>query len=104
MYCSANCQHYLARATLCYNGCLCPTTEADNIIANNRTIKYKGSTALKQIEDYKRQVLKDLYNQCTIPQQKLFCRIYKSSEEIKSSHLDNAICLCERTIEANLTK
>lgn len=52
-------------------------------------------------KDEKRELLKKLYDQCTEPQQQLFCRMYKSIEDIPEDKIDWAIQQCERTIEKN---
>ncbi len=62
------------------------------------------SESLQKIKDYKMQILRSLYNQCTEPQQVLFCRMYKSVDEIPEDRIDWAIQQCERTIEANKGK
>lgn len=59
------------------------------------------SEALNNIENFKREILRDLYNQCTKAQQNLFNRMYKSIDEIKEENIDWAIQQCERTIANN---
>lgn len=56
------------------------------------------SEALKKVEDFKKQVLLDLYNQCTEPQQNMFKRMHGSVETIEDDKIDIAIQQCERTI------
>jgi hypothetical protein len=60
------------------------------------------SEALNNIENYRREVLRELYNCCTEAQQKFFCRMYKSVDEIDDSKIDWAIKQCERTIASNI--
>lgn len=59
------------------------------------------SESLKQIEDYRRQVLADLLAQCTLEQIDLFNRMYGSIEDIRDDQIDWAIQQCERTIKEN---
>jgi len=62
------------------------------------------SESLAQIEDYRRQILKDLYVQCNEAQQSLFNRMYGSVEIIPDEKIDWAIQQCERTIAKNQAK
>jgi hypothetical protein len=62
------------------------------------------SKALKKIDDFRRQTLDDLYNQCTPEQQNLFNRMYVSITAIPDGKIDWAIQQCERTIAKNKTK
>ena len=62
------------------------------------------SEALKKIENFRKQTLVDLYNQCTPEQQSVFNRMYVSIMEIPDEKIDWAIEQCERTIAKNKTK
>ena len=59
------------------------------------------SEALERIDRLPREILKELYDQCTEEQQGFFCRMYKSLEEIPDEKIRWAIQQCERTIEKN---
>lgn len=61
------------------------------------------SVALEKIRKFRKQVLVDLYNQCTEPQQALFNRMYGSIDKIPEEKINWAIQQCERTI-ANMTE
>ena len=56
------------------------------------------SEALQKIKNYRKQVLTDLYNQCSKAEQDLFNRMYGSLEKISDEKIDLAIQQCERTI------
>jgi 3-methyladenine DNA glycosylase AlkC len=60
-----------------------------------------GSKALEEIELFRKEKLKSLYEQCTKPQQDLFNRMYGSLEQIPPSKIDWAIKQRERTIIKN---
>ena len=62
------------------------------------------SKTLKEIENFKRQKLKELYNMCTIPQQKFFNKMYGSLDDVPEENINWAIQQCERTIEKNKKK
>ena len=60
------------------------------------------SEALKRIENFRIQVLQELYDQCTEKQQELFNRIFtKGINKMPRKDIDGAIELCERTIIKN---
>ncbi len=62
----------------------------------------KGKEVIKTImlsDNFKRDTLADLYNQLPEANQKFFCRMYKSLEEVKDDQVDWAIQQCERTLE-----
>ena len=59
------------------------------------------SEALYKIERYKRGILKEMYDQLTIPQQDIFNRMYVSIDKIESEKIDWAIQQCERTLLNN---
>ena len=59
------------------------------------------SESLKRISDYERQVLVDLYNQCTKNQQDMFNKGYGSVNMIPKDKITGAILLCERTLKNN---
>jgi len=63
-----------------------------------------GSKTLKEIELFRKEKLKSLYEQCTKPQQSLFNRMYGSLKLIPSGKIDWAIQQCERTISENQSK
>ena len=62
------------------------------------------SKTLEHLKEYRKKCLKDLYNQCTPPQQDLFKRMYKNIDEISDSKIDWAIQQCENTIAKNKEK
>jgi hypothetical protein len=62
------------------------------------------SEALKKIENFRRQTLASLYNQCTSEQQNVFNRMYVSIAAIPDRKIDWAIQQCERTIAENKKK
>ena len=57
--------------------------------------------SLDKVKEFRKNVLKDLYNQCTPEQQQFFCRMYKSIDEVPESKIDWAIQQCEKTIAKN---
>lgn len=59
------------------------------------------SESLNKIDQFKRQTLSDLLDQCTEPQQNLFERMYGDVSTMETSKIDWAIQQCERTIEKN---
>ena len=59
------------------------------------------SEALERVDQFPRQILKELYDQCTEEQQGFFRRMYVSLEEIPDEKVRWAIQQCERTIEKN---
>lgn len=59
------------------------------------------SEALTKIEEYRKQILVELYNKCTKEQQELFNRMYVSVDDIPESKINWAIQQCERTILKN---
>jgi len=69
------------------------------------------SESLEKIKAYRKQVLIDLYNQCTEPQQMLFKRMYSHKnlelpidtiiDNMPDDKIDWAIQQCERTVEKN---
>ena len=59
------------------------------------------SDALKRISNYEREILKELYSQCTASQQKKFNMIFKSVYKVSRDRMREAIKLCERTVENN---
>lgn len=59
------------------------------------------SEALNKIDQFKRQTLRDLLDQCTEPQKNLFKRMYGTVSTMDKSKIDWAIQQCERTIEKN---
>ena len=59
------------------------------------------SNALNQIDEFKRTLLRELLQQCTIEQQEMFGRMYKSVEDISEDKIPWALQQCERTIEKN---
>ena len=63
-----------------------------------------GSKTLEEIELFRKEKLKSLYEQCTKPQQDLFNRMYGSLEKIPLDKVDWAIQQCERTISKNQKK
>lgn len=56
-------------------------------------------TLEKRVENFKRIILCDALEKCTESQIKNFSRIYPSG--VSEVHLDNAIKLCERTVQGN---
>lgn len=66
---------------------------------------YNMSKSLERIEDFRKQVLQELYDQCTKPQQDLFDRIHPTGiRHMTPDKINPAILLCERTIEKNKTQ
>ena len=59
------------------------------------------SEALKKIRKFRRQVLANLYNQCTLPQQGKFNLMYGSLANVSEAKIDWAIQQCENTIKKN---
>lgn len=60
------------------------------------------SEALTKIKQYRLQILKELYHQCTSLQQRLFDRMYGDSiDKMPDSKIDWAIQQCENTIKKN---
>lgn len=59
------------------------------------------SEALKDIENYRRKTLRDLYNQVTKEQQEFFCKMYGSLDGVKDDQINWAIQQCEATIKKN---
>ena len=59
------------------------------------------SEALEKISIYKRQVLKDLYDQCTEGQQGKFNQIFKGIDRVPEEKIESAILICERTVAKN---
>ncbi len=61
------------------------------------------SKALKEIDQFKRDKLKELLGQCTEKQQAFFkrCHPYPSIDEMEMERVNGAIMLCERTIAKN---
>lgn len=57
------------------------------------------SENLKKVEEYKRQILQELYDQQTDAAKDLFNRMYVSVDEIPEEKIDWAIQQCERTLE-----
>jgi hypothetical protein len=64
----------------------------------------KAGDTLKQIQVFRKQKLKELYDQCTTDQQHLFKMMYKSLDEIPEPKIDWAIQQCEKTIIKNRKK
>ena len=62
------------------------------------------SEALRKIENFRRQTLANLYNECTPEQQNVFNRMYVSIAAIPDRKIDWAIEQCERTIAENKNK
>lgn len=62
------------------------------------------SEGLREIEEFKRSLLKKLLSQCNEKQVDFFNRLYGSVEEIPERMILNAIRQIERTIEKNLLK
>ena len=62
------------------------------------------SEALRKIENFRRQTLANLYNECTPEQQNVFNRMYVSITAIPDRKIDWAIEQCERTIAENKNK
>ena len=65
-------------------------------------VSEKGKEIINKImisDDFKRDTLADLYNQLPEANQKFFCRMYKSLEEVKNDQVDWAIQQCQRTFE-----
>lgn len=63
------------------------------------------STALKNIEAYRRSVLADLLAQCTPEQQGFFQKLYGTDiNAIPDAKVNWAIQQCENTIRKNETK
>lgn len=62
----------------------------------------KDSPSVKKIDEFARGILRDLYNQCTPEQQKVFNWMYPQGiDNIPIEKLAWPICQCERTIEKN---
>lgn len=59
------------------------------------------SNALKEIEDFKKSLIRRLLDQCTEPQIELFNRIFPDIEKIPADKIESAILLCERTVIKN---
>ena len=59
------------------------------------------SETLKRIDDFKKEQLRLLLNQCTSEQINFFNRMYGSIDEIKQEKILHAIRQCERQIEKN---
>jgi hypothetical protein len=59
------------------------------------------SEVLKQVDDFQRLLLYELLRQCTLPQQELFERMYKSVEEVPPENLRTALVQVERTVKKN---
>ena len=59
------------------------------------------SKAIKDLELFKRDLLRRLLEGCTVPQVNLFNRMYESLDKVPTDRLDWAIQQVERTIEAN---
>jgi hypothetical protein len=59
------------------------------------------SEVLKQVDDFQRLLLYELLRQCTLPQQELFERMYKSVEEVPPENLRIALVQVERTVKKN---
>lgn len=59
---------------------------------------------LEKIDNYKKQCLKELLDQCTEDQQKLFFRMYESIDKIPDEQFNWAVKQCERTIKKNKEK
>lgn len=55
----------------------------------------------KEMDDFARQQLQKLYDQCTPEQQAFFNRMYKSVQEIPLNKINWAAQQCERTIAKN---
>jgi len=62
------------------------------------------SKSLDKIKNYKKLILTNLYNDCTVSQQDKFNRIYGSLDSIPDEKIEHAIFLCEKTIEENETR
>jgi hypothetical protein len=62
------------------------------------------SKALKEIQEFRHQKLRDLLNQCTDKQKKFFNRMYGSVDTIPDEKIDWAIQQCENTIKKNSKK
>jgi len=54
-----------------------------------------------EVTEFKRNLVRDLLNQCTKDQQVFFNRIYKSIEDIREDQMDRAYDQCKRTLEKN---
>ena len=59
------------------------------------------SETLKRIDDFEKEQLRLLLNQCTGKQINFFDRMYGSINEIKKEKIPHAIRQCERQIEKN---
>ena len=69
------------------------------------------SESLNKIKAYRRQILIDLYNQCTEPQQMIFKRMYSHKNlelgindiinKMPDDKIDWSIQQCEKTVEKN---
>jgi hypothetical protein len=59
------------------------------------------SESLDKIKKYRKQILTELYNQCTESQQTKFNLLYGSLETISEDKIDLAIQVCERTVKSN---
>ena len=53
----------------------------------------------KIVEETLRDLLKDMLNQCTLPQQELFNKLYPGI--VPMNKLESAIDLCDRTLKKN---
>lgn len=62
------------------------------------------SEGLRKIKEFRKQVVTELYNQCTELQQGVFKQIFGNVESIADNKIDSAIQLCERTIASNAKK
>ena len=62
------------------------------------------NNTLERLRVRKYEALKDLLNQCTEPQIKLFNRMYGSVDTISEDKIDRAIQQCEQTILNNNVK
>lgn len=61
------------------------------------------SEALTKIKQYRLQILKELYHQCTPSQQRLFDRMYGDSiDKMPDSKINWAIQQCENTVKKNI--
>lgn len=59
------------------------------------------SETLKKIEEYRRQLLLDLYSQCTESQQVKFKMMHKSIDDIPDDKIEIAILQCEKALQKN---
>lgn len=62
------------------------------------------SRTLNEIKEYRKNKLKELFNQCSSAQQDFFNRLHGSLDTIRESSIDWAIQQCERTIKINKDK